>query len=143
MENVLNYLNKVENIVAILWSFLMVGLHRWELPVLIPAFILSFYLAAFYLIQGKRAVQLVRDKSPLVQAFPLLLGLSSSLLVLGVLLRSLGFVEQFMATAGMVGLLISCLVLFYNPVQDEFLPVLKKVLLRIFLLIAVGFAFAV
>ncbi len=102
--------------------------------------VVSSTLAALYILQARVGMNQLRDKAFLIKAYPYVLGNSSAIIILGVFFKVMSYPgADLMAKVGIIGILISCVFLFYRPVQDEFLPVMKKILLRLFLLIAVGF----
>ena len=138
MEKLLNLLNRIETPLLIFW---LIAIGVWEglhLNIAILVVVIAVLLAILYLLQGNKAGSIIKNDNSIVKAFPVFFGTSSSVLVLGILFRLMHWPGGIMSNIGMAGILLSCLFLFYNPVQDEFLPVLKKLLLRIFILICLG-----
>lgn len=143
MRNILNTLNRFELPSLFIWLFVLLGHFTLGYDLTFPIMVISGVLGAMYLYQGKFAMKLLATKKMIVKIFPYVFGIASSVLVFGVMCKALSYSgATIMLNAGMVTLLTSCLMLFYTPVQDEFLPVMKKLLLRILILIGVGFWFS-
>lgn len=143
MQNILNTLNRIEIPGLLVWLLVLLGHFTLGYNLTLPITIISGVLGAMYLYQGKFAMKLLATQKMLVKVFPYVFGIASSVLVFGVMCKALNYPgASIMLNAGMVALLTSCVMLFYTPVQNEFLPVMKKLLLRILILIAIGFWFS-
>lgn len=81
----------------------------------------------------------MRDQVFAVRVFAYFYGIGSAVLTLGILFKLMHFPGAgLISQVGMAGLLAACLAIFYTPIQDAYLPVLKKVLLRLAVLISLG-----
>ena len=123
------------------WSVLAIAQKYmgWNLGIVVA--VLAFDLCLFYILFDKVIIKKPED-SLLTRLFPKIYGLSLTLVVIGVSLKSLGFLEENVTMLGMFGTLISCALVFHTPIQDKFLPILKVFLLRTLIVLILGFVFS-
>lgn len=138
MDKLINGLNRYESPILIAYIVLYTLFLFLGNLLFIPYLITTLFLALFYWLQGDRAYKLMGDKTWFIRVFALVLGFSSSLVLIGSLAQLRNWPIQPVTTVGMLGIIGCCLALFYHPIQDEYLPILKKILLRLFLLVLVG-----
>ena len=139
MEKIVNNLNKIDIYLLLIWAGITVIQKDFSWEIDSVFIICSILLSAIYTLQPNIAVEKLKDKPTLVRNYPMLLGVGSGVLIMGIMFKLMNYPSGTISTRiGMLAVLISCLGLFYNPIQDEFLPVMKKILLRLLVLIAIG-----
>ena len=139
MERIVNNLNKIEMYLLLIWAAITLIQKEFSWEIDSVFIICSILLSAIYTLQPNIAVEKLKDKPTLVRNYPMLLGVGSGVLIMGIMFKLMNYPSGTISTRiGMLAVLIYCLGLFYNPIQDEFLPVMKKILLRLLVLIAIG-----
>ncbi|MCB0481863.1 MAG: hypothetical protein KDC83_10550 [Flavobacteriales bacterium] len=125
----------------IAWSALALAqkFMGWQLRWLLA--LLALDLCFFYLLYYKVLVQKKEDSS-LVKVFPKIYGTSLSLLIMGITMKLFGISGIPVSALGMVGILVSCVLLFHTPIQDKYLPVLKEFMLRTAIVLVLAFVFS-
>jgi len=78
-------------------------------------------------------------QSRLAELFDRLFGISSALLLLGAVFRIFSWPEISIFGIGLIGIFISAILLFVPKVQDQYLPHMKLISLRIIALLSVAF----
>ena len=140
LEKLLNFFNRFEILILLVWTALTITQKLTLLHIPEVIVIVSSYLYMFYFLQARMAITKLKDKPAIIKVYPIILGYSSAILIMGILFKANHYPgSAVMANVGMAGILLSSLFLFNNPIQDEFLPIMRKLLLRFFLLISLGF----
>lgn len=144
LEKLLNFFNRFEVPILLIWTALTIIQKLTSFYIHEVMVIVSSYLSMFYFLQARMAITKLKEKPAALKVYPIILGYSSAILVMGILFKSNHYPgAAVMANVGMAGILLSSLFLFYTPIQDEYLPVMRKLLLRFFLLISLGFLVAI
>ncbi len=139
MRAVLNFFNRYELLLLGFWLLTIVVFEFTILPLSPLLIVLSSLLALGFTIQGRFGTIILKDKSTLVRLFPSIFGNSSAVSILGALFMIHHWPgANVMLYIGLIGIGCSTFLLFYTPVQDEFLPVMKKFLFRIFTLVIIA-----
>ena len=139
MEKIVNNLNKIDIYLLLIWAGITVIQKDFSWEIDSVFIVCSILLSAIYTLQPNIAVEKLKDKTTLVRNYPILLGVGSGILIMGILFKLMNYPGRTMSTRiGMVAVFIFCIGLFYTPIQGELLPVMKKILLRLFVLIAIG-----
>jgi len=140
LDKLLNFFNRFEILMLLIWTAIIVIQKLTSYRIYEVMVVLSSYLSMFYFLQARLAITKLKDKPILLRIYPIILGYSSAIIIMGILFKSNHYPgASVMSNVGMGGLLTSSLFLFYTPIQDEYLPIMRKLLLRFFLLISLGF----
>lgn len=136
MEKIVLHLNKYESVLFLFWVVL-VAITFEELFPLGPIFlIVSGVLSIYYLLKGRYDQFTLAHEKVYLRMFPSLFGNFSSIAVFGVFFRSMNYPgSSVMLNVGAIGLVVCGIALFYPPIQNHFLPYLKKFYLRIAVLV--------
>lgn len=139
MKAILNQFNRFElPLLVIICAFAI--LQKSELfdigVLLIPVCSL---VALLYIIQG-RFGQFLLSKQPLpVRLYPSFFGNFSGISLIGILFKVMEYPgASLLAKVGVFGMLLCSLALFYPTIQNEFIPVMRKFLFRIAVLISMN-----
>ena len=110
-------------------------------PVVIAA---GSALSFGYLLQGRLGTMVLAEHTVLVRMFPSIFGNFSAICVMGILFKVMQWPgASVMANIGIIGMLICSLALFYTPIQNEFLPVMRKFLIRLAVLVGLSIYVAI
>ena len=137
LKNVLLQFYKYEMHVFISWSILTVVEKYLDLNISWLVLLLAADLSFFYVLYDKVIIDDAKD-SNVVLLFPKIYGISVALLVIGISLQLFLNERNFLSSIGMLGVLISCIMLFNHAVQDKFMPLLKEFLLRTIIILFLG-----
>ena len=136
-KNVLLQFYKYEMHVFISWSILTVVEKYFDLNISWLVLLLAADLSFFYVLYDKVIIDDAKD-SNVILLFPKIYGISVALLVIGISLQLFLNERNFLSSIGMLGVLISCIMLFNHAVQDKFMPLLKEFLLRTIIILFLG-----
>lgn len=136
MNVLVNQFNRYEVPLILIWLLVLALYQYTTLPIGPLVILLSCLLALGVQLQGVVGGKALADRKGFVRIYPKMYGYASATAVLGVMFKVMNYPgSSIMAQVGTVGLLLCTVVLFYRPVQDEFLPVMKKMLLRLLVLL--------